>query len=134
MAFKFPSDEWIRELSRQLNASADYERAAKDWEGDFLFVVEPDQAFSDTAYLYLGLYHGKSPDAVMESDPSSRKVEFTISAPFSTWRQVIEGKLEPIQGMMTRKLKLQGTMMKIMRAPKAAKEIVSCCAKIPTEW
>jgi len=36
--------------------------------------------------------------------------------------------------MMTRQLKLKGDLMKIMRYPKAAQEIVSCCAKVPTEW
>jgi len=35
---------------------------------------------------------------------------------------------------MTRQLKLQGNMMKIMRYPKAAKEIVSCCSRVPTVY
>jgi len=134
MAFKFPSDEWIKELARQLNASEAYEKSAKDWEGDFVFVVEPDEAYPNTAYLFLGLYHGKSTNAAMIGSETERPAEFIIRAPFSTWRQVIEGKLDPIQGMMTRKLKLQGNMMKVMRYPKAAKEIVSCCALVPTDW
>ena len=131
---RFPSDEWIKELSRQLNASQSYERSAKDWEGDFWFQVEPDEAYSERAHLFLGLRHGKSPDAAMEPDPASREAEFMLSAPFGTWRQVIEGKLDPIQGMMMRRLKLQGNLTKIMRYPRAAKEIVSCCAMIPTDW
>lgn len=134
MAFKFPSDEWIKELSRQLNASEAYEKSAKDWEGDFIFIIEPDQAYPETAYLFLGLYHGKSPDAAMISSPTERAAEFTLSAPYSIWRQIIEGKLDPIQAMMTRKIKVQGNMMKIMRYPKAAKEIVTCCAQVPTEF
>ncbi|MBL7065952.1 MAG: SCP2 sterol-binding domain-containing protein [Anaerolineae bacterium] len=134
MTFKFPSDEWIKELSRQLNASETYEKSAKDWEGDFVFIVEPDDAYDGTAYLYLGLYHGKSPDAAMVASKDEREIEFVLRAPFSAWRKVIEGKLDPIQGMMTRKLKLKGNMMKVMRYPKAAKEIVSCCALVPTEW
>jgi len=134
MAFEFPSDEWIKELSRRLNASASYERSAKDWEGDFVFVVEPDAAYSGTAYLFLGLYHGKSPDATALANDDERTAEFVIRAPFSVWRQVIEGKLDPIQGMMTRKLKLTGNMMKVMRYPKAAKEIVDCCALVPTDF
>jgi len=134
MAFKFPSDEWIKELSRQLNESEPYEKSAKDWEGDFVFVVEPDEAYDDTAYLFLGLYHGKSPDAAMIASQDEREVEFVLRAPFSNWRKVIEGKLDAIQGMMTKKLKVQGNMMKIMRYPKAAKEIVSCCALVPTDW
>ncbi len=131
---RFPSDEWIKELSSKLNASESYERSAKDWEGDFIFVVEPDDAYDETAYLFLGLYHGKSPDAELVESKDTRDAEFVISAPFTNWRKVIEGELEPIQGMMTRKLKLAGNMMKIMRYPKAAQEIVNCCALVPTDF
>ncbi|MGD8996790.1 MAG: SCP2 sterol-binding domain-containing protein [Anaerolineae bacterium] len=134
MMFKFPSDEWIEELSHRLNQSESYERSAKDWEGDFVFVIEPDETFDDTAYLYLGLYHGKSPGAAMVKSKDERDTEFVIRAPLSTWREVIEGKLDPIQGMMTRRLKLSGNLMKIMRYPKAAQVMVACCAEIPTDW
>jgi putative sterol carrier protein len=134
MAFPFPSDAWIKELSHQLNQSASYERSAKDWEGDFIFVVEPDEAYADTAYLFLGLYHGKSTDAALLDSGDERDAEFVLRAPFTVWRRVIEGQLDPIRGMMTRRLKLSGNMMKIMRYPKAAQEIVSCCAEVPTDW
>lgn len=134
MAIRFPSDEWIKELSRLLNESEAYERSARDWEGDFLFIIEPDKVYPHTAYLYLDLYHGKSPSAAQIGSPEEKKAAYTLAAPFSTWRQVIEGKLDPIQGMMTRKLRLQGNLMQIMRYPKAAKEIVSCCALIPTDF
>ena len=130
--FKFPSDEWIKELSRQLNDSESYEKSAKDWEGDFVFAIEHGDG--TISYLFLGLYHGKSPDAAALASKDEREAEFFLSAPFRTWRQVIEGKLDAIQGMMTRKLKVQGNMMKIMRYPKAAKEIVTCCAFVPTDF
>ncbi len=134
MAFQFPSNEWIVELSRLLNESPSYESSAKDWEGDFIFVVEPDDTFPESGYLFLGLQHGKSTGAALLAAPEDRPAEYRITAPYSVWRKVIEGELDPIQGMMMRKLKLDGNLMKIMRYPKAAKEIVSCCAKVPTEW
>jgi putative sterol carrier protein len=134
MALKFPSDEWIKELGQLLNASASYERSAKKWEGDFIFVSEPDEASDDEAYLFLGLYHGKSTGAARLESEDEREAQFVIRAPFSAWRQVIEGKLDPIQGMMMRKLKLKGDMKMILRYVAAAKEIVSCCALIPTDF
>ncbi len=134
MSIPFPSDEWIQDLSRQLHESASYGRSAKDWEGDFVFVVEPDGAYPNTAYLYLELHHGRSPGAAQIASPEDRTAEFMMSAPYSTWRRVIEGKIDPIQAMMTRQLKVDGNMMKIMRYPKAAKEIVDCCACIPTDF
>ena len=134
MVHKFPSDAWIKALCEELNASESYQRSAKDWEGDFIFIAEPDDTFPETAYLHLRLYHGSCPGAAMVDPGQLPETEYTIKAPFSTWRKVIDSKLDPIQGMMTGQLKLNGDLMKIMRYPKAAQEIVSCCAKIPTDW
>jgi len=134
MKYKFPSDDWIKKLQEMLNSSESYQRSAKDWEGDFMFTVEPDDTYDQTTYLHLELYHGKSPGAALVEENQLPETEFSLNAPFSTWRRVIEGKLDPIQGMMTRQLKLKGDLMKIMRYPKAAQEIVSCCADVPTEW
>ncbi len=134
MALKFPSDEWIKALCAKLNESEAYEKSAKDWEGDFIFLSEADAQHPDPAYLYLDLYHGKCRSAKMLSGADEVKAAYTLASKPATWRQVIDGKLDPIQGMMTRKLKLKGNMMKIMRYPKAAKEIVACCALIPTDF
>jgi putative sterol carrier protein len=134
MAFKFPSDEWIKELSSKLNESESYKKAARDWEGDIIFIVEPDDAFDDTAYLFLGLYHGESPGAAMIASEDEREAEFVLSAPFGNWRKVIEGELDPIQGMMTRRLKVKGNLIKITRYVRAAQEIVACCARVETEF
>ncbi len=134
MAHEFPSDEWIKALRDLLNASDSYQRSAKDWEGDFLFIVDPDESYAETAFLHLKLYHGQSQGAGMVDPDDLPETEYTINAPYSTWRKVIDSKLDPIQGMMTGQLKLKGDLMTVMRYPKAALEIVSCCAKIPTDW
>jgi len=134
MSFPFPSDAWIKKLQEELNKNEAYQRSAKDWEGDFIFIVEPDQSYPETAYFLLELYHGSSPAARLLNENDLPETEYTIHAPFSTWRKVIEGKLDPIQGMMMGQLKLRGDLMKIMRYPKAAQEIVSSCSRVPTEW
>lgn len=134
MALKFPSDEWAKEYASQLNASEAYERSAKDWEGDFVFTVEADDTLPETAYLFIGLYHGKCTDTAIIASEDAREAQFIIRASATNWRKVIEGKLDPIPGMMTRKLKLKGDMMKVMRYPKAAKEMVNCVSRVPTDF
>jgi putative sterol carrier protein len=47
---------------------------------------------------------------------------------------VIEKKLDPLQGLLTRQFKLQGDMVKIMRAVKAAQELVNCTTLVPAEF
>jgi putative sterol carrier protein len=51
-----------------------------------------------------------------------------------TWRQVIEGKLDPIRAIMSRKLKLDGPMAKVLKSPKAAVELVNCAKNLDTQW
>lgn len=134
MAFKFPSDEWVKEFGNQLNASEAYAKSGKDWEGDFSFIVEADNAYPETVYFFIGLRHGKCPDAAMMASENERETPYTVSGSFSTWRKVIEGKLDPIQGLMMRKLKLKGNLMKVMRYPKAAKDMVDCVSRVSTEF
>lgn len=134
MAMKFPSDEWIKALMQELNQSQAYRQAAKTWEGDFYFIVNQGHGVPQDTYLYLDLWHGEAREAFATTDPSVKQPEFIISAPLPAWRKVIEKKIDPIRALMTRQLKLQGKMTKIMKAPKAATELVNCCTLIPTEW
>ena len=134
MAIKFPSDQWIKELSAQLNASESYAQAAATWEGDNIFVVLPDADYPDTTYLYINLQHGKASDARQLSSLDEQKALFTTSAPFNTWRRVLEGRLDPIQGMFSGKLKLVGSMAQVQRNPKATYALVKVAAQIDSDF
>jgi putative sterol carrier protein len=130
----FGSTEWVQAFHEAINSSKAYEDAARNWEGDFYFVIEPSGTQSKPIYMYVDLWHGKSRKAFIAKDASEMKPEFVISAPVGVWKKVIEKKLDPIQGLVTRQLKLQGNIAKIMRAVKAAQELVNCTTKVLTEF
>ena len=132
--YKFGSEEWVKALQQAINASEGYAEAAKTWEGDFYFIVEPKAPGEKELVMYMDLWHGKCREAFIVADRSVKKPAFVISAQESAWRKVIEGRLDPIQGMMTKQLKLTGDMVKIMKAVKASKELVNCTTKVPTEF
>ena len=134
MAFKFPSDEWIKELSKKLNACEAYAQAAATWEGDNIFIILPDADFPDTAYLYINLQHGKASDARQLKNLDEQKALFTTSAPFNTWRRVLEGRLDPIQGIFSGKLKLVGSIAQVQRNPKATYELAKVAGQIDTDF
>ena len=131
---KFPSDEWIKALMIKVNNSEAYREAARDWDGDFYFIVNSGPGVPDDVHLYMDLWHGECRDAFESSDPRSKTPEFVIQAPVAGWRKVIEKSVDPIRALMTRQLKLQGTMTKIMKQPRAAIELVECCTQIDTSW
>jgi len=134
MGIEFATDEWIKALMAEMNASDAYGKAAKNWEGDFYFVVDAGDGLAETAYMYMDLWHGECRAAYKVADPAEKKPAFVMSAPVSVWRQVFEKKMDPIRGMMSGKLKLQGNKMKVLKAPKAAIEMVECCTKIDTTY
>ncbi len=134
MSYQFGTDEWVKALQVELNESAAYQKAAAKWEGDFYFVVEKGGPIQDTIYLYMDLWHGEARDAYLVNDPNSKKTAFELSAPLEVWQGVLAKKIDPIRGIMTKQLRLKGNMMKIMKAPKAAIELVNSASRIDTTY
>ena len=134
MGVPFATEAWIKALQTELNKSAGYREAASTWEGDFYFVVTAGGSIPTDVYMYMDLWHGECRDAMEVNDPAAKDPAFVMSAPVDVWRKVVDKKLDPIKGLMTRQLKLKGNMMKIMKAPKAAIELVECTTRIDTEW
>ena len=134
MPTPFPSDAWIKLMMEDLNQSATYLEAAKNWEGDFLFVVEPGGSLETTALLYMDLWHGKCRSAYLISEPDGLQPDFRLTGPVAVWKKVMTKQLDPMQAMMTGKLKLQGKMAIVMRNVRAAKELVESCTRIDTEF
>jgi putative sterol carrier protein len=134
MAVKFPSEAWIKELEVRLNTSESYAQAAATWEGDQIFVILPDDNYAGTAYFYINLMHGKASEARELKSPEEKKALFTSSAPFSTWRKVLEGRLDPLQAMFSNKIKLVGSMAAVQRTPKATFELTKVAASIDTDF
>ncbi len=134
MAYQFATEEWVKALQEELNNSAAYRKAAEKWEGDFYFIVEKGGVIPEDIYLYLDLWHGEAREAYLEENPASKKTAFELQAPLAIWQGVLNKKIDPIRGIMGRQLKLKGNMMKIMKSPKAATELVESAAAVETTW
>jgi putative sterol carrier protein len=117
-----------------LNGSEAYRQAARNWEGDFYFYVTPGGPIKEQGIFYMDLWHGQCRDTFLVTDESAKDPAFKMSAPLDIWRKVITKKLDIIQGLLTRQVKLKGNMAMIMRNVKAAQEMVECCTHIETEF
>lgn len=134
MAIKFPSEEWIKELEVRLNTSDSYAQAAATWEGDNIYVILPDDNYAGTSYFYINLQHGKASDARELKSQEEQQALFRMTAPFGTWRKVIEGRLDPLQAMFSGKIKVIGSMAAIQRTPKATYELTKITGQIDTDF
>ncbi len=131
---RFPSQEWIEVFMQELNSNEEYAEAAKDWEGDFLFVTKPDGNLKEEVTFYVDLWHGKCRSARMLTPEEDVKTAFTYEGSYGNWIKLIDGEIDPIRGLLTGKFKLKGSMMKVMRHTKAAKLLVKTASRVPTEF
>jgi putative sterol carrier protein len=132
MAIPFMTEEWAKAFMDAINNNDAYKEAAATWEGDFYFVAEMKDGASAT--VYLDLWHGACRDAYLVADPSSKAPEFEVSGKIPSWKKVIGKQVDPIQALITRQLKLKGNMAKVLRAVKAAQELVNSATRVPTEF
>ena len=129
---KFPSDEWIKTFKEELNKSKSYEEVAKDWEGDFLFIVTPDEELRSEVTFYVDLWHGKCREAYIID--SNKTAAFVFKGPFSQWKKVIKKELDPIRGLIRGLFTIEGDSKIIIQQSRAAQELVNTASKIPVEF
>jgi putative sterol carrier protein len=127
---RFPSDEWVIRFKEELNKSKAYEDTAKDWEGDFLFIITPDEGLKREIVFYIDLWHGKCRDAYLVK--GEKTAAFIFKGPYSNWKKVITKELDPLRGLIRGMFTVEGDSRVILDQAKAAQELVNTAQKIPT--
>jgi putative sterol carrier protein len=132
----FPSDGWLELYRERINASTEYREAAATWEGDiaFVFEAEPDRDVPEDLWAVLDLWHGECRGSRMVMSEEGERCQYVIRAPYSRWKDVLHGDLDPVKGMMQGKLKVQGDLATIVRYVRAANELVHLTGAVPTEF
>jgi putative sterol carrier protein len=129
---KFPSDEWIKNFKDKLNKNKTYGDVAKNWEGDFLLIISPDEKLKDEVVFYVDLWHGKCRDAFIVT--REKNAAFIFRGPYSNWKKVINKELDPLRGLIRGMFIVEGDSKVILDQAKAAQELVNTASKIPTEF
>lgn len=131
MGYSFPSEAWFQELDRVLNTDERYAQVAKNWEGDMIVVIEADKEGEDPNLpqaIYLDLWHGKCREIKMlDRTDNLPEAAFVLAAPLRHIVSIFNGTLDPIQAMLTRRLKVKGNMAYMLRNVPTVMDFVRCC-------
>lgn len=137
MAYQFPSSEWLEALKEKLNSDEKYAETAHKWEGEIVFLVEPGGPVKETKIFFIDLWHGECRDVFMVESKAKLKElapAFILTSPYLTFVRVLKGQLDPMQAMITRRLKVQGSMGYMMRNVPTVLEFVRCAKEIETDF
>lgn len=134
MDHPFPSDEWLEEFIQVLNNDQRYAEIAKSWEGGLTFIIETDENSEITmAHFFLDLWHGKCRKAEtydFSQEDTGQPRWFNLRSPRKNFMKILSGELDPMQAMLTRRLKVEGDMAYLLRNVPTVLQFVRCAQKV----
>jgi putative sterol carrier protein len=114
----FPSKAWCEEALRLLEADHEAVRAGLGWEADIGVVVEAEPGKLDRSFVvYLRPVNGRieqwkvlvDADDLDELDPVYR-----IQAPYTVWKGILLGTVDPIEAVLRRRVQVQGDLQPLV--------------------
>jgi putative sterol carrier protein len=136
MSLPFPSAEWIAAYKDAINANPEYTTGAADWTHGVVALIvraQPPAVAADLG-IWLDLERGVCRAARLVNVEEAMTAPFCITGEYARWKQVVRKELDPIKGMMQGKLRLKGDLPTIVRAVKAAQELVNSAGNVDTKF
>ena len=132
----FGTPEWAAALRDEVNRSSEYRNAASRWgvgfNGNILLAFEVDPALPDPLYLFVALSAGRCDRAEFTRGPSHPEAGFTLRAPFSLWREILERRTMAAAAILTGKMRVEGDKMTLLKQAGANRSLIHCTGSVPT--
>jgi putative sterol carrier protein len=134
----FPSKEWCEEVTRLANADPESADAGEGWEGDFGAIIEAEQGkLANTFAVHWIPKDGRisqvrvlgDADELEEIEPS-----YLARAPYSVWKGIIQGKLDPMEQLVKRRLTIAGDAQPLMERIRYKGMAARILSKLSTEF
>jgi putative sterol carrier protein len=125
--------DWCAAWCAVLNADAAYAEAAATWEGAVVLVAEGDGAARTGAWL--DLHRGGCREARPAAPTDEAAARFVLTAAPAVWKEVMEGRLTPLLGVMLGKIRLaKGGLVDLLPWVGAAKLMVELAGRVPASF
>ncbi len=137
MPVLYPSDAWIKELQEICNADPEFRELSAHFSGKLIFRIEAEPGVLEKpVFLFCLPDRGEVKEALEIASPEERPdAEYIITGKYGVWKNVVQGKQEPLRALMTRKLKLiKGKQLKLLKEVKLALKLISNCTRVDAEY
>jgi putative sterol carrier protein len=114
----FPSKEWCEQAIRLVNTDPEAPGAGAGWEGDFGAIVEAEPGKLACAFcVHVTPRNGRIeqfrvlPDA---DDFDEIAPAYLARAPYSVWKQMIRGEIDPMEALLKRRIAVLGDLQPLL--------------------
>jgi putative sterol carrier protein len=129
---KLASLEYLGEVKKRSNTDPEYLELAKGHNASYTLVLEPEPEKGVTEQIVVGFDNvdGKVNEVWLEQRPT----QFTLSAPYGVWVDILRGKMGPTKAIASRKLRTQGPFVQLLQGANRIIRWVEVLRTIPTEF
>jgi putative sterol carrier protein len=129
---KLASLEYLEEVKKRSNADEKYLDLAKGNNESYTLVLEPEPDKDVSEQIIIGF---DNVDGMMnEVWLGQRPTQFTLSAPYGVWVDILRGKMGPTKAIASRKLKTQGPFLQLLQGGNRIIRWVEILRTVPTEF
>ncbi len=117
-----------------MNRDADYRDVAKGWSNPVALVVQPEAGATHAVAVQVDLIAGTCVSAAALT-PDEVSAPFVLSGDLAAWRDILNGRSDPIMAVVRGKVKLtRGSLTTLMLHAKAARALLACAQAVETCW
>src|SRR3974390_1577678 len=108
----FPSRGWAEAAMALLNADPETVAAGRGWQGDFGVVIEAEPGKLDEHFVvWVRPENGRVAELRVLADPDDLdefEPAYRILAPYSVWKGLLRGSVDPVEAILKRRLRVDG--------------------------
>ena len=126
---------WADAYRDAINASPAYRASGREWRWPIALIMDaaPSLGFPDPTAILLDLDGGACRSAqVVHADQAD--APFAVRGPYDAWKEIARGTLDPIAGIMRRRLSLAGPLPTLLAHVQSARDLVACATEVETEY
>jgi len=126
---------WADAVRDIINDDAHYRAVAADWSWPVALVLEaiPEFGYASDAAVRFALDRGTCTAAAVV-DSARLDAPFVLRARYAVWKRIVLGITDPVIALLLRQVTLTGSLSTLMLHAGAAKALVACARRVPTEF
>jgi putative sterol carrier protein len=128
---KLGSIEYLDEVKKRSNEDAEYRKLAKGENESYTMIMkaQPEKGVPEDIIAGEQLKDGE----VVEVWQGARDTDFTLTANYGVWVDILRGQLNAVKALSLRRLKVRGSFLKLLKS-KSTDRWVEVLMSIPTEF
>ncbi len=126
--------EWVATYEKLVQEDQQYKDVAKTWEGSVVIhiLAKPDYGLDDDIFMFMDLWHGDCRFIKLVPREVGENADFVLTGEIERWEAVMRKELDTTKAMMQGKIKLKGSLPKIVRYVKASLRLTELSSQIDT--